>query len=804
MLLQDLRYALRSLAKNPGFTGAAVLTLALGIGANTAVFSLVRGVLLRSLPYPRSERIVALFETNIAKSAIPITVSPPNFLDWKAQSRSFATMAAYTTSDFALSEGGEPEWLHATMATPDFFRTLGVAPLHGRAFGDAEAVKGRDRVAVLSHGLWVRRFGADASVVGRTIRIEGEGYRVLGVMPAGFRFPENNADVWVPLAFGSKVGTQRGAHYLEVVARLRDGVTLGAAQADLSAIAGRLRAQYRSTNEGYGASATPLQEMMVGSIRPTLNVLLGAVAFVMLLACANVANLLLIRAARRGPEIAVRTALGAARSRIVRQLLTESLVLAVAGAAAGLALALGAIDLIVRMGPADIPRLSDVRVDGGVLGYTIAWTVAAALLAGLAPAIAAIRPGSMSALRGIGADAFSRRGQNRLRRLLVVGQIGIALLLLTGAGLLARSFVRLSSVDPGFRAESVLTYDISLPESRYPDPARTGAFTEELLTRMKALPGARSAGAIFGLPLSGLSFSGSFTVEGAPVDEADEPSAQLRVASRDYFATLGIPLVAGRLFAPSDRAGSPPVLLASRSAARKFWPKGDALGKRIRFGARPSTTRIEGEIVGIVDDVRDAGLARGRIPEFYGSLEQAPSEYFSVVVLASGDPARLATAVRRELKALDAELPLTQPEGLSEVVARSVASRRFALLLLLGFAGIAVVLAGVGIYGVIAYAVGQRTREIGIRLALGADVAGVRRLIVRDGLRLAAAGLALGTIAALGLTRLLTSLLFEVRPADPPTYIAVAALLFGIALAACWIPARRAARLDPTIALRSE
>ena len=801
---QDLRYAARSLAKSPGFALAAILTLALGIGANTAVFSLVRGVLLRALPFPRAERLVAVHEANLSKSSEPIPASPPNFLDWEAQNAVFSALGAYTAVDVALAEIGEPEQLHATAVTPGFFSALGVAPLHGRTFTAAETVPGRESVAVLSHALWTRRFGGDPGRIGRTVRLNGATYTAVGVMPPGFRFPESDADLWIPLAFGPEIGTQRGAHYLEVVGRLKDGATLSQARTEIEGIAARLRAQYHATNEGYGASVIPLRDDLVGPIRPTLALLLGAVGFVTLLACANVANLLLIRASRRGAEMAIRTALGAGRARLVRQLLTESLVLAAAGTAAGLVVAAAAVDAIVRYAPADVPRLGEVRIDAGVLAFTAAWTLVCAFLFGLAPALGAVRTQPMDTLRGAGADRVSGRGASRLRRLLVVGQIGITLLLLTGAGLLARSLARLSGVDPGFRAESALTFALSLPEARYPDEARVGAFTEALLARIRALPGVRETGAIFGLPLTGMSFSSSFRVAGRPADPANEPSAQLRVASRDYFRAAGIPLHAGRLFEPSDTRGSPLVILVSRAAARKFWPAGDALGQRVRFGARPGVTRLEGEIVGVVGDVRDGGLALGPTPEFYGCLEQAPVGYFNVVVRTAAPPALFASLVRREVRALDPELPVTGLGTLEDVVRRSVAGRRFPMLLLLAFASLALLLSSVGIYGVTAYAVSQRTREIGIRLALGADGRRIRRLVLREGLRLALGGLAAGLAAALALTRLLAGLLFEVRPADPPTYLGTALLLLGVALAACWIPARRASRLDPSNALRSE
>jgi len=802
-MIQDLRHALRALAKTPGFTAIAVATLALGIGANTAVFSLVRSVLLRPLPFPEPGRLVALFESNPRKGWEDMTVSPPNFLDWQAGSRSFSAMAAYTTTPVTMTGRGEPELLSATVATAGFFPALAVVPQLGRAFGPAETVHGADRFVVLSHGLWMRRFGGDAGAVGGTIEIDGERYAILGVMPPEVRFPEEGADLWMPLSFGPEVSTQRGAHYLNVVARRRPGTSLDQARGEIRTIAGRLRVAYPRTNEGASATVTPLSDTIVGGVRPALLTLLGAVALVALIACANVANLLLIRASRRGPEMAIRTALGASRLRIVRQLLTESLVLAAAGAASGLALAGASLDLVVRLAPADVPRLSEVRIDAGVLLFTAVWTLASALLFGVAPALDAARRGPTVALRGIGADAASGRGSVRLRRVLVAGQVAVALVLLAGAGLLVKSLHRLTSVDPGFRAEGALAFDLTLPEARYQDEARQAAFTDELLARLRAIPGAQSAGAIFGLPLTGLSFSSSLRIDGAP-EGADEPSAQLRVASADYFQTLGIPLLAGRLFGPDDRRGAPHAILASASAAKKLWPRSSALGRHVRFGARPGATRIEGEIVGIVGDVRDDELGVGPRPEFYASLAQAPISAFHAVVRTAGRPSRLADAVRAEVRRMDPALVVHGLSSVEDIVSRSVARPRFTVRLLLVFAAMALLLSAIGIYGVIAYAVSQRTREIGIRMALGAGRRDVEGLVVRDGMRLTAAGLVLGLGGALAASRLLAGLLFEVPPADPGTYATVSVLVLGVALLACWIPARRASRVEPVAALRGE
>ena len=803
-LLQDLRYASRSLLRSPGFSLAAVATLALGIGANTAVYSLVRGVLFRALPFPAPERLVAVSESYPAKGYPLMVASPPNYLDWKAQSKSFATMGAYSTTDLALSTGGEPERLRGTTVTPGFFEALGVAPATGRVFETGEFAEGRDRVVVLSHGVWRRRFGSDPALVGKTVRLEGEPYRVVGVMPRSFRFPEEGPDAWVPLTLPANVSTQRGAHYLDVVARLAPGVTLPQAAAEMRGIAATLERAYHDTNEGHGAAVTPLREMLVRSVKPALLTLLGAVAFVTLIACANVANLMLIRASHRGAELAIRTALGAGRWRIARQLLTETLVLAVCGAALGILLAELAVETIVRWSPGDIPRLAEVGVDGGVLAFTAFWTVAAVVLCGLAPVAGVFARAPMAALKVAGADSGAQPGPARLRRLLVVGELGLALLLLVGAGLLVRSLARLSAVDPGFSAERVLRFDLSLPGARYPDDERVAAFTERVLDALRGLPGVQSAGATFGLPLTDFRYSSTFTVEGRPVDPAREPSAQVRVASRDYFRTVRLPLLAGRSFTPQDVRGAPIAILASKAAAAKFFPAGDAIGQRLRFGARPGNVRIQGEIVGIVGDVTDQGLALGGTPEFYGSLEQAPVGSFSVVLRTTQDPGALSAAVRRTMQSLDSELPVTQLEPMAEVVSRSIARPRFTMSLLLVFAATALLLSAVGIYGVTAYAVSQRTRELGTRMALGADSRSVRGLVLRDGLRLAGAGLGLGLIAAFALTRLLRGLLFEVPPTDLATHAGVALILLAVVLLACWIPARRAARLDPWRALRAE
>ena len=799
--LQDVRFAFRSLLRSPGFTAAAVATLALGIGANAAIFSLVRGVLLRPLPFLEPERIVSIQESHAEYG--PMVASPPNYLDFKSGSRSFQAMGAYGTSSLVLSGAGEAEQLSGAYVTDGFFESLGVRPLHGRIFDAAETAIPDGKVVLLGHGVWTRRFDADPSIVGKSVRLSGEAYTVVGVMPAAFRLPESASDFWAPLAFGPEIARQRGAHYLDVVARLKPGVSVADADAEIRTIADRLRREYPQSNAKYGAVVAPLTRTLVGAVAPALKLLLGAVALVTLIACANVGNLLLVRGTRRRTEIAIRSALGASRRRIALQLLTESAMLAAAGCAAGLALAAGSLDLILKLAPGDVPRLAEVRLDGNVLAFTALWSLAAIAVFGLAPALQALRPGPATALRGYGSDAASSRGVLGPRQMFVVAQIALALILSAGAGLLLRSLVRLSSVNPGFRTEGTVAFELTLPEARYGGEEARAAFLERLLGKLRAEPGVSASGAVFGLPLTGMSFSSSFRESGTPPD-LSEPSAQLRVASREYFATMGIPVVQGRGFTADDRLGAPMAILVSESAARKFFPRGDALGQRLRFGARPTETRIEGEVVGVVGDVRDEELAAGPTPEFYGSLEQAPTDQFQVVVRGAGSGEAVAAGARAAVREIDPELAVSNLSTLDQIVRRSVSRPRFMVRLLLLFAAMALVLCAVGIYGVVAYAVSQRTREIGIRMALGADRAAVRRLVLDEGVRLAAAGVGIGLAGAFALTRLLRGFLFEIGPGDPLTHASVALLLGAVALAACVIPARRASRVDPMRALRAE
>lgn len=801
-LLQDIRYALRGLTKEPGFAAAAVLTLGLGIGANTAVFSVVDGVLLKPLPYPEPGRLVSVAETNLARGRTAVTVSPANYVDWRDQSTAFDGLAAYGAGTSTLAHGGVARRVKVLESTAELFHVLGTVPSLGRVFRPEEMVRGAGRVVVLGHALHRERFGGDPGILGRPISIDGVPYEVIGVLPPGFRFPLEGSDLYLPFVFPKDVARQRGAHYLNVVGRLRPGVTLPEARRQLSAIGARLAAAYPGTNRDYGVSTEPLRDRIVGPVRGALLVLLGAVALVTLIACVNVASLFLARAPSREGEIAVRIALGASRARLVRQLLTESLLVALLGGGLAILFGFAGVEALRGLGPADLPRLTEVTLDGRVFLFTGLLAIVTSLLFGLAPALRASRFEVSEALKR--RERGAGRGEPRLRALLVVGEIAVTLTLLTGAGLLAKSLGVLLRVDPGLVTRNVLTFTVGLPEGRYPDGGSQTSFQARLLARLDSLPGVRAAGAVNGLPLTGFGFSSSFRVEGAPVAPEDEPSGQVRLVSGRYFEALGIPLRSGRDFASTDRRGSAPVVLASERAVRLFWPDGNVLGRRLRFGASPGAEKLGGEIVGVVGDVHDGGLDSEAPPLFYVAAGQTGTPEMRFVVRTSVPPLTLADAVKREVAALDPGIPVEDVRTLDEVLSRSVSQPRFYALLLGAFATLALALSSVGLYGIVAYGVTRRTREIGIRLAVGAGPGDVVGLVIREGAWLLAAGLAAGLALSLGATRLLTSLLFRVSPTDVSSFLAVAALLASVALAACALPARRATRVDPIAALRSE
>ena len=800
---QDLHYALRRLMKAPGFTLVAVLTLALGIGANSAIFSVVNGVLLKPLPYPEPDRLVGVYHTTDGQRAV---MSGPNYSDIARLATTLENAAAISTSRMILTGEGEATRLPVAEVSASLFNVLGVRPEIGRTFNADENTPGRTNLVVLAHGLWEQRFGSDPAVIGRRIMLDGVPREVIGVMPRGFSYPSER-QAWLPIEYDQNfVARQRGAWYLSVVARLKPGVTPGQAAAEIETLGRNLARQHPDSNAEIGMTAFPLLEAMVGDIRQSVLILLGAVGFVLLIACTNVANLLLARAAAREPEMAVRTALGAGRGRLVRQLLTESLVLSVLGAAFGLLLAVWGVELLIALKPQGIPRLSNVRVDGIVILFTFATALLTGVLFGLVPAFTATR-GLSASLKEGGRGAVTSRGGTRVRGALVVAELALAVMLLAGAGLLMRSFVKLQAVDPGFKTEQTLTFELTLPDARYEQDEPRIAFFDQLLPRLRALPGVRSASAVLGLPLSGLDLIISFEVAGRPpVPPSQQPSMQVRVATPDYFDAVGIPIKRGRGFTEDDRATTPRVVLITEAAARQFFPGEDPIGKTIKlgWGRGPGKPKAGGEVVGIVGDIKDAALNEPNPPQIYMPLRQWPTSFMTVVVKTSVPPASLADAARAQVAAIDPNLPLSNVSTLEAVVAKSISQQRFYLTLLMVFAAVALVLAAIGIFGVLSYAVSQRTREIGIRMALGAQERSVITLIVRQAMVLVASGIALGTAAALFLSDTMTKMLFSVKPTDPATFASVAGVLMGVALFASYIPARRATRVDPIVALRSE
>ncbi len=800
--VQDVRYGMRMLRKNPAFTGIAVLALALGIGANTAMFSVIEAVLLRPLPYSNANELVRVASTwERGGITTPYSSSPPDFFDWRDQNRSFSSMFAYRIGEYALTGRGEAKRVRAVMATAGIFSTLQAHPALGREFLTEENRKGADHVVVLSYGLWQAEFGGAADAIGRTFQLDSEPYTIVGVMPAEFRFPLPGSDAYVPIGFDDKVMTQRGAHYLRVLARLKSGISVAQANDDLARIMAELRRLYPDKDGKWGVHADRLSSALVGETRPALLVLLGAVGLVALIACANISNLLLARAAVRHRELAMRRALGAGRSRLVRQMLTEGLLLALLAGAASLLLAHWALVSIVSFGPKDIPRLASVGLNGAVLAFTMSVSIACAVLFGLIPALRSSALDSAGMVRA----SISPSGESgRLRGALLVGEVALSMMLLAGAGLLVRSFVRLRSLSPGFDSSGVLTMEVSVPDAHYKNSLAVQNYWEEAVTRLRSLPGVTSAAVVTPLPLSGDDFSSSFRVEGRSVPEKDEPSAELRWATPNYFRTMTIPLRKGRAFEDSDRLGSARVLLISETAARMFFPGGDAIAQKIQFGARGGYEKNEGEIVGIVGDVHHFGVDAPVPPTFYAPLAQAGMGGATVVIRAEGSLAALAQSARKLVQGIDSDVLVGEPVAMETLVSGSLGQRRFYMMLLGGFAGLALVLATVGLYGVISYSVAQRTQEMGIRVALGASGGQVVSMVMRQGLRLAGLGLAMGLVLAMMLKSVLKGFLVGVSTTDPATLSVTALVLLIVAVFASYVPARRAARVDPMVALRFE
>lgn len=805
---QDLRFAGRQLAKSPVFTLVAVLTLALGIGATTSIFSVVYGVVLNPLPYPEPDRLIRPYFID-DEGERHGSFSVANFLDWKAGSRTIKDASAISGGTFNLTgDGGEPERLPGASVSASHFSVLGVRPLAGRAFAPGEDKEGAPRVAVISEELWRRRFGGSPEMVGRSLTLNGDPHTVVGIIPRGLQLP-SSADVWVPLVFPEDMISQRGAVYLSVIARLAKGATLEQAEAESDVLGKRLAEQYPDANAGYtggGMTLQTLQEQVVGDTRKPLLILLGAVGFVLLIACSNVANLLLVRAASREGEMVIRTALGARRVRIVRQLLTESVVLALVGGAAGVALAAWALKALVRLAPLGLPRLEEIHLDGTALLFALAISVLTGLLFGLAPALQTSRTDLAAVLRE-GTRGSKGRGGTRARSVLVVVEMALAVVLLAGAGLLIQSFARIQEISPGFDSKDVVTFNLELPTSQYPDEARVRAFASDLLERMEQIPGVDAAGATsYGMPFAGSgNFSLSFSVAGRPpAPPGKEDSMAIGIVTPDYFKTLSIPVVRGRSFTPQDRNGAQQVVVINESAVRRFFPGEDPLGQRIDLGWSSDGVTRGGEVVGIVADFKQDSLEREVEPQLFLSYDQAPLESLAVVVRSNRDPATVGAEAKARLRELDPNLPVYGLQPMEELLSTSTSQARFYTMLLGSFAAVSLMLAAIGIYGVIAYAVRQRTQEIGIRMALGASGERVMRMVVGQGMVLAGVGALAGLLLAFLATRGMQSLLYEVSASDPATYTGVAVVLVLVAAFASWLPARRAARTDPQMVLRGE
>ncbi len=804
-LWQDLRYASRILIKNPGFTSVAVIALALGIGANSAIFSVVNSVLLRPLPYKDPDQLMMVWEDSSRHGYPRDTPAAANFVDWRDQNQTFQGMAAMANRSFNLTGIGDPEKIEGRRVSSTLFPLLGVDPQLGRVFNPEEDQPGANRVVLLSHILWQRRFGADPNILGKSLTLNNASYTVVGVMPQQFQFPTREDELWVPIAFESREAGNRNNHYLEVLGRLKPGVTTKQAQADMSTVATRLQQQYPDSNTDLGAVVTPLHEQVVGDIKPALLILLGAVGLVLLIACANVANLLLARAAVRQKEIAVRIALGASRFRLIRQFLTESVLLGTLAGIVGLALSLLGLFLLRAFVPADISQANVISIDPRVLGFTLLVSVLTGLIFGLAPATQAGKFNLNETLKEGGRDSSTGSRGNRVRSFLVIAEFAVSLVLLIGAGLLINSFLRLRNLDPGFRTDNLLTMKVVLPEPKYREQSKRSAFYTDVVNRIEALPGVKSAAVTTNLPLYRQGNSIGITIEGRPAPlPGQEIIIATRIVSPKFFETMGTSLLKGRPLSDQDKADTPNVVVISEGMASRYWPGEDPIGKRLA-GGRVESPEDWFQIVGVVNDVRQFQLDAEPKPQMYLSYEQAG--FFAprdLVVKTEVDPSSLAANVRRTVWEIDKDQPVSNIGTMNEILAESIARQRFSMLLLAVFAALAMVLAAVGIYGVMSYSVAQRRSEIGLRMALGAQKLDVLKLTVGHGLKLVLIGIALGLAGAFALTRLMSALLFGITATDPLTFISISVVLIAVACIASYIPARRATKVDPLIALRYE
>lgn len=807
--LQDIRYGFRMLIKRPSFTIIVVLTMALGIGANTTIFSAVDAVLLNPLPYKDPDSLVAVWETN--KQLSPEMwdrneVALGNFRDWRSRNQVFDQLGSLFYADVNLTGVGEPERIKSCVVTTNFFQVLGIQPMLGRSFLPEEESPGSPRAVILSSGLWERLFGSDPNLANKSLTLNGNPVAVIGVMPPGFdvQFPTNTrVDMWLPMRI-DPAAFDRNSHYLYAVARLKPGVSRDQAQTEMNLLAAQLQQQYPETNAQKGVNIVPLRKQLVGNVETYLYLLFAAVGFVLMIACANVAGLLLARVTARHKEVAVRIALGASRWRIVRQLLTESIILSALSGLLGLIFAYVGIKLLVTLTPPDVPRLHEIGLHIPVFFWTLVISILTGVLFGLAPALQASRPDLNEALKksaGRNQGGFQR---GSLRNLLIVSEVAVALLLSVGAGLMIKSFLRLQQVSPGFEVNNLLTMSIALPRQKYREPQQANVFFDQLAGQIKTLPGVKSVGGIDPLPFSNSNVTTGFVVEGAPpVPLAERPDVGKRTVTPAYFETMGIPVLRGRAFTAQDRDNTPHVIIVNEALASRYWSNQDIIGKRLGFEDDESK-QVWREIVGVVGNVKHQGLEAEAKAEVYFPNQQSPKNFMSVVVRTSSDPASMIPAIRGQVFTIDKDQPVFDIMTMDQRLAKSVASSRFVMLLLGTFSVLALGLAAVGLYGAMAYLVTQRTPEIGLRMALGAQRSDVFKLVVGKGMRLVIIGMAIGLVASLALTRVMGSLLFEVTPTDALTFVIVSGVLLTVALLACYIPARRATNVDPLTSLRNE
>jgi putative ABC transport system permease protein len=804
---QDLTYGARLMIKKPWFTIIAVMTLALGIGANTAIFSIVHAALLRPLPYEKPERLVMIWERNLTRGLEHSQASPVTYTDWREQKQIFDQIAGWWYPQVNLTDtGSDPQRVRTIDVTDAFFDVLGTRPTLGRGFKAGEDRPGGERLAVIGHELWQRRYHADPKIVGQSINLDGRSYSVIGVMPPGFNYP-NETEVWCPLGWEPRQHS-RNARFFEVIARLKDGVSLKQAQAEMDALSNRIAQENPQSNKDWSAVVVSLRDQLVGDFRMALLVLFGAVGLVLLIACANVANLLLARAGAREKEVAIRLAIGATRWRLLRQLLTESVLLAFLGGVLGLLLAAWGAEALLQINPVEIPRLNNFSLNGQILGFTLGISLLTGLIFGIAPALQASKPDVNRTLKEGGRDA--QTGGRRIRSVLIVAEVALAVVLLVGAGLLLKSFMRLQRVDSGFDPTNVLTFNLQLPASSYRDWNQVSEFYSRVVARLRVVPGVRSVDASAFLPLEG-GWPTKFVIQGQPSVQNEEPVAQHRPVTEASFQTMGIPLRRGRPFDDRDRAETPGVVIVNDALARRYFPNEDPIGKRITTSSRQygplgrvMPTSLEMEIVGLVGDEKNSSLSKTAEPAVYFSHRQFSYRSMSIVVRTQVEPLSLVNSLRNEVWALDKNLPISNVKTMEQRQGDAIAQARFSAFLLGLFAVLALLLAAIGIYGVISYTIEQRTREIGVRMALGANTTDVLKLVVGQGLALISAGIGVGIVAAFGLTRLISGLLYGVQTTDPLTFVVMPALLALVALFACYLPARRATKVDPMIALRYE